>query len=444
MIKIKILILNLIWFRVKSFKTSDFIQSEVAVSEKITNTINTIFNNSYSVVFISAENNLPNLKINLPSVMVKLYKNETLFLDQPKKFNNFFIHLDHIDTLPHFINNIVSSPSINTRGNFLILAKNILEPSHIFQEFWKNNIIHIILIQYTNTSSNIKTLLSSPYGDNKCGSLIKYIGAKEIHEKLFRIPTKLSGCSLTICKANITYVAMPYAGNPITPGILDTTTEIIGQALNISIIFEMMGKENELEIVSGNMEVYLKPSFDKCNLSLSLVRRYPMFYEWFDMSDIYFYDEYAWTIAKPKLMPNTEVLSAIFPLQIWICIAFAFMGSTIVIFPIARLSKSKLLLNPVFLMYSITISQVENKRRNMQKMYSFSILIQFYVFYAMYLNVIFQSGLSSILSKPYYLSGIKNVKEMANSDVIPVLASSLRAQFKTVDSLVIRKIYEKS
>lgn len=406
------------------------------LTSNLTNIVENIFTPNETVVIIyQNQQHIFSLKISNP-VLIENYSEQTNCDDSKRrKYKNYIITIEEFDYATNFVRGLQRRCTWNSRGFYLVLVKSTISISNVFDTFWKNKMLYTVLVQYADL---IKIFSGSPYGKNVCG---KYTQATEIlslPNKLFKVPRSLQGCNFKIARLEKVLLPMPFNGNTSVFGVLDGSTKIIADALELTLSIVSAGLETEKKIMSG--KIPLNQIFTEYELYLSPPNRRNEVYKDFDLSKIYFFDDYIWVIAKPKQYSNSFALTLVFSVSVWISLFVVYICCAI-LFWIVIPKEHRNVLDSFFKTFGISLSQYFFTRPNR---ISLSILKQLYIYFLLVVYHCFQGQLSSILTNSGHPPGINTVDEMAVSDATPILYANIIDDYKNKDYPILKKIINKA
>lgn len=416
-------------------------QNENLLDQTISDALNQIFPEHETVVLASLNMTLFPVKLILKYHVLTLDFSKQIKWGYNSKLKNFILDIQDISNVSKFLATLQTSYLWNSRAYYLILCKNVSNFQRIFQILWRHNILYTAVLVYEENKGNLNIVSGSPFGQNLCGKLTHYSYVRNFSSLSRKPPFDLQGCSLIICTLEQLVLPMPFTGNDTLPGIYDGSIKLIAKALNLSVNLESVGYWAERAYMDGTLH-WNDPPYINYDLLLTTANRYDYYYEWYDLTDVFFYDDYVWTIAKPKHTSNTKTLFIIFSLQTWGVILLVIILCSIIITTIEYIYEGKLeLVTSLFHMFSITVAQESNK---IPTHLALVVILEIYTFYSLIIYHLFQGKLSSLLTKPGFEKGINTVAEMADSELIPVLYPHIRRTYVNTTYPILKKIYEKS
>lgn len=378
----------------------------------------------------------------IPSAIKNLLHVEVLSKENSaeKSQKNLYVilFLDENTELNMLLDKIKNRPNWNSRAHYALIIKKDKEVTDLFETLWDFDLIYTIIIKLSCVEPKI--FLASPFNNNTCGKYQNYT-ILTMNEKIsFPVTYNFRGCSLKVRVVNKLLLTMPYVSSNLNSkeeGILQKTLNFLGNRLGLKIIYKETGLDAEIKLINKRVNMFTIFS----SVVLSFVNRYENLYKLFDPTDIYFYDDYFWIIAKPSEIPNFKVLLNVFSLKIWIFQLLTFLSSLIAYTLITKKVSVQQLPENAFMLLGFSLGIGINKA---WKNLSTKIFIFSYLIFAMNVSIIFQSKLSSLLANPGIEKGIETVEEMANSDVTPILHFFLKDAYKDLNYPILQKIYKKS
>lgn len=432
-----ILHLQLIFVLINKTKPNHFMSKVISQEEnkKVLKQILTRnFGNYKTLTFIGDENEDLIVPDSLKNPVNILVLNKKLITNRKDKD---FLCVVFYKDLNFTLENITNLSSWNSRAIYIVVKNQKGNFKNIFETLWKHNLLYTAVIFLNSTKSKIYK--ATPFNGNMCGKYQNFSSVK-YHEKInFTTPKNLSGCEIKAFVMSKLLLFMPYVNdaNATEQGIFQKNLKFICDSLNLKINFQDAGLKLEKKMQRN------KKDFQKINddILLIILLRLQRFYELYDLTDIYFFDDYNWIVRKSSKLPNFKVLLSVFSSKLWILLAVTFLCCLFIYCILTNVNSFEKFfeINLILLRYVFGTSINIFFRGTSMKMF-----IIFYLFYSMNISILFQSKLSSMMTNPGYERGISSFEEMADSNLIPILYSFYRNAYEKLNYSYTRKIYDKS
>lgn len=419
--------------------------SLLGLSHKLNKVLKTIFQSEGTLCYISNKSNntvFPNY-FTTPYVTV-LVENSSLIKKTPiivnlKQCNHFLILSSNFEEFKKTIKFLKTFESWNTRGHHVLVIEQTSRIVDIFKEFWSNDVIYTVIVQYDMI--DLQIYHGSPFGVNQCGKNTYYSNVNSIDVNMFPVAKSLLGCEHIFAEANKGLQGWPYITVSNKSGIINIITCFLCKALKLKYIIKEIGWDLEQDIIQLKIN-FTEKKWNKFDSFLFASNRYSVFYDNFDVTDIFLSDENNWVVAKPNHFSNSETLFLIFGVDVWISIFFTYFSFITIWWSFGYLSNEKEnLIKCTIAAFALNLSQ---SIYNLPKISGVRILIYFYMLYAFCLSSGFQGRLSSVLTNPGIQKGIMNVEEMAQSNIIPILHAHVKYFLSTIPNIMVNKIYNRS
>lgn len=310
-----------------------------------------------------------------------------------QRFKHYIITESNVNRLSSSVN--LLKDSINTRGQFLVIIQNNTTESDIkslLMEMLHFYIYNVVI--YANWST---FLTWYPYNsENHCGTTINIVKSK-LNPFDNKLPTHLNRCPIVV-PWNRIRLAVKTPFNKTDPGHGIRVIDTIGEKLNATIIYT----ENN-ELVENSVNEYMTFA-----LAAGSKRRFvgsPL-----DIS-FFYVESYCFFVLPPrrKITSSASTL-VVFSKQIW-----TMLSVSVVLMTILWRHMTKLPLRTCC--FQITRLLLQGTLRRMYLYSTFNRLVcGMFLLYTLFLNWIYVSQLSGILSKPSYEPKITTIGELASSN----------------------------
>lgn len=218
------------------------------------------------------------------------------------------------------------------------------------------------------------------------------------------------------------------------PGILISLLHLIGERIrnNVSVVVTNLTSE---EIINNKTDDILLVYF---------LARYTEYYKKYDLSNMIYQDQVIWIVPKAEKMSASEIIASLFTLDIseasgiililFSLIWFAMNKYTVSEIRQANFSKSLLY------SYSLMVCSSNNLKA---KTTSLKILLLFYAICCLNSYTIFQAAVTSLLLNPKDQPGIHDVREMLDSNLVPVVSKLAYRQLNVTEEPLAKLLIKK-
>ncbi|KAF5301872.1 hypothetical protein FQR65_LT08704 [Abscondita terminalis] len=305
---------------------------------------------------------------------------------------------------------------------FVIICTNANTIKNVFKWLWSYNILNVVAICYDYSLN--PTLFYSDQFVNNCGRQCEefVVGdcnstRKHLFPNTFR---KYPNCNIVLENFAASYPHPNEKDLGVTLFLMETTAH----TLNASVWYD----------------------FSSIDVPHLMIRRRTVQSAIVRTTTIpLYYDDIVWSVPAPKRIPPTTVLKIVFKPLLWISVVLTFFLTSMAWWLCKKFLNSStgaawcdVLLD----LYSITLFG-STKSVPIEWVLRFVFLA--YVIYAIHIQTAFTSNLVQILTIPQFYPPIRNLEELADSNMTILIKTDIYNWLKTIEinNSVYQKIHEK-
>ncbi|KAK4878624.1 hypothetical protein RN001_011130 [Aquatica leii] len=270
----------------------------------------------------------------------------------------------------------------------------------IFLLLWINNIINVAVIVY-DPNNNFKVYYANPNAPaNECATKFKDFVATDCNSTFTyefpKIMRKYPSCTLGLLT---TEDMAPYVSRSKIITLTVYTVKAVSELLNISLKQRFMFDANLTETF------YLM-----INSPISTVTG--------TSTVSFFQDQMIWVVPVPKKISVWTVLTIVFKPIVWALVVSALLITSTIWWLMLKVYPSNENFNNFidvfFDVYAITVLGSTNRPPTA---FTLRLIFLMYVVYSIHIQTAFTSNLVTLLTVPQYTNQIKNVEDIASSDI---------------------------
>ncbi|KAF5290690.1 hypothetical protein FQR65_LT01980 [Abscondita terminalis] len=379
-------------------------KQETIVTACVKNAIKQLFSEDDTLLYIhnGFKYVFPHTETN-PQIVSNRPRQSTMIEYKDFKYSyNYVIQVTNFSSAGGIFNLVRSSSFWHKRqslyGTFFLItaAANMLRP--FFLTFWSLGIINIIVLVY-DSLGNGRLYTSDPQApENECGSklnsfLTKITCSSKENIVLPKTYRKFHNCKLTYVSATAR---------------LRIGVKSVEAAWLVLDTFVMYLKTDNITLYDPT---YKQPRFDIFTFKSVHVHKI----EDNVTTASYFGEDLVWIVPSPKRVPPMKTLGLIFKNIVWSMIIVGFVSVTIAWWLILKHVNLFSDFTEILLrIFSITIFGGAHRY---ELFWGIRFLFISYVLYSIHIQTAFTSKLMEVLTAPQYERGIKNIHDLAKSNL---------------------------
>ncbi|KAF5307089.1 hypothetical protein FQR65_LT07148 [Abscondita terminalis] len=289
--------------------------------------------------------------------------------------------------------------------------------AELFSFMWTGMAINVVVLYYgdVNKNQDIIVYTSNPItSENKCGDEVNIIQSQRCNSAnlIITFPKIIKNYN----QCTIVYGTNGAAKINNTKSYMNTVRSTLDE------VKKMMNATIAVKYINENE--HNRAKFQYRHYFSNFVFNYPSND---DKTDIFFYDDMLWFGTKAEKKLNTFFIP--FSLNTWILILVVFIIAIVILWQGQVLQNfTSFKFQTFFLSFSqITSLSFAVSTPLILKLTGLKILILFYLIYIIHIQTAYTSDSINNLVVPYYDDPIRNVRELADSDV-PIFISKIHRQ----------------
>lgn len=435
------------------------IENRELIHNCLSKIISTDSSNYFVVIYSSLKSNdfvneLTKISVK-PRVLINLDFQSQLMIRNNRKYDLHILFLNSLSPLlemEKIMESLHKTSIWNSRGKFLVIARNDTEIDEIFKIVWAYNIFNVNLLMVKFKTVQMYTFF--PYKDSECSKItIELIGnytiADNLPEKIFpiKIPNNLHQCPVRII-ANVypPLVLTAYGLGERKIGAEASLINTIIKTLNMSKFQTGMKLGFSNKLSNGSYSGILQGIFEnKSDIAYGQVFPNISYFSDFDATIFYQYIDITWVVPKALPVKQWQRVIFVFNKMLWILIFVSLLLYSIIWWFFGR--KDFLCDRKVHQEFSWCFINCLYVllQGGIRSPIHFDLRMIFIVWVLATLSIacIYQSQLVSVLTQPVYEKQITNIDELVESDLkiqlIPDFWSRFNNSLRPIDKLIIKK-----
>ncbi|KAF5285376.1 hypothetical protein FQR65_LT13266 [Abscondita terminalis] len=299
----------------------------------------------------------------------------------------------------------------NSNIKFFIITS-CQDISNFFLKFWKHQIMHVVVLVYSlnKNDSSLRLYTANPQAiPNSCGEAVNLVEEQNCKSEItFTFPTvmrKLTNCTFVV-----------FAEYQITH------EKQLGY-VKAQYFIKLIASHLNSNVEHLNFSVWNRPEQNSNFVIRITFWRYAVTDR---TSPVIYSEPVFWLVPKPKKMTPLKVITVIFQKILWCTILLSFLITTFAWWLILKLKRegTDCKYGLAFILLNVWGATLFGSINPFPSFRPLRFLLIYYIIYCIHIQTLFTSKLLESLTVPMYERGIRNLEDLAKSN-LSIVASDI-------------------